>query len=279
MAQPLRKHPAKTWLYLADLSVFVCWAAVVSIVVRRHEPWADESQAWLIARDLDLKAIWFNELRYEGTPGLWHTLLWVAQHWFRVEYSALGTIGMLCACLGVGFILWQAPFPRPLRYLLVFSYVIVYQYAVVARSYNLLPLLLFVCASLYGDRSRPVRLTIALILLSSVAVHGILLAAALGICYLLEYQREFLTLPRNVHHRYLACSIGAIAWLGFLFFVLKPTPDVAEFASANRPSNYLPIPVRLEWVVTYAFFDQIVLSSIFLLLLAAWCGYRRKLLP
>ena len=58
------------------------------------QKWADEAQAWLIDRDLDLKTIWFHELRYEGSPGLWHTILWVAQHVFHARYDGLGYIGM-----------------------------------------------------------------------------------------------------------------------------------------------------------------------------------------
>ena len=162
--------------------MFGIWVTLVAFILRHHEPWADESQAWLIARDLDLKSIWFYELRYEGTPGLWHTILWIAQHVFHAPYGAMGVIGAICAALGVAFILWKAPFPRPLRYLLVFSYVIVYQYAVVARSYNLLPLLVFAAAFFYRDREHPGRMTLALILLANVSLHGIVVGRSFRDC-------------------------------------------------------------------------------------------------
>ncbi len=79
--------------------------------VRYHEKWADEAQAWLIARDLDLKTIWFHELRYEGHPGLWHTILWMAQHVFHAPYAALGYIGVAFAIAGVAVLVFKAPFP------------------------------------------------------------------------------------------------------------------------------------------------------------------------
>ena len=106
-------------------------------------------------------------------------------------YGAMGVIGAICAAMGVAFILWKAPFPRPLRYLLVFSYVIVYQYAVVARSYNLLPLLVFAAAYFYGDRRHPVRMTAVLILLANVSVHGTVIAACLGLGYLIQAIQEW----------------------------------------------------------------------------------------
>ena len=67
-----------------------------------NEEWT--AAAWLIARDLDLRSIWFHELRYEGSPGLWHTILWVAQHVFHARYDALGFIGMAGATAGVALV-------------------------------------------------------------------------------------------------------------------------------------------------------------------------------
>jgi len=55
---------------IGDFGVLGLWIAVVSFTIGYHEKWADEAQAWLIARDLDLRTIWFHELRYEGTPVL-----------------------------------------------------------------------------------------------------------------------------------------------------------------------------------------------------------------
>src|SRR5579871_6286134 len=67
---------AARWWRIADFGVLGVWMAVVAFTLQYHEKWADEAQAWLIARDLNLKTIWFHELRYEGSPGLWHTILW-----------------------------------------------------------------------------------------------------------------------------------------------------------------------------------------------------------
>ena len=131
---------AARWWRIADFGVLGAWIAVVAFTLRYHEKWADEAQAWLIARDLDLKTIWFHELRYEGSPGLWHTILWVAQHVFHARYDALGYIGMAGATTGVALLIFKAPFPRYVRWPLAFTYFMVYQYAVIARPYTLLPI-------------------------------------------------------------------------------------------------------------------------------------------
>ena len=263
--------------------MFGVWATLVAFILRHHEPWADESQAWLIARDLDLKSIWFYELRYEGTPGLWHTILWVAQHVFHATYGAMGVIGAIFAAMGAAFILWKAPFPRPLRYLLVFSYVIVYQYAVVARSYNLLPLLVFAAAYFYGDCRHPVRMTAVLILLANVAVHGTVIAACLGLGYLIQAIKEWPKFDGPLRNRYVVCIAAMLLAFLFLFIVLKPTPDVLEFVSNKNPAQFhrptRPALSKLPAVLAGAFLDQPALSALFLILAGGWCFMRRKLLP
>src|ERR1035441_6582079 len=109
-----------SWWRIADFGVLGLWIVTVGLTIQYHEKWADEAQAWLLARDLDLRTLWFHELRYEGTPGLWHTILWLAQRVFHAPYGSISYIGMAFATAGVALVLFKAPFPRPLRWLLVF---------------------------------------------------------------------------------------------------------------------------------------------------------------
>ncbi len=178
------------WWRIGDFGVLGLWIVVVALTISYHEKWADEAQAWLIARDLDLRTIWFHELRYEGSPGLWHTILWVAQHVFHAKYDAIGYIGMAGATAGVALLIFKAPFPRLIRWPLAFTYFMVYQYAVIARPYTLLPLLAFAAAILFKDIRHPERMTIVLVLLANLSVHGTILAGCFGFAYLIEAVRR-----------------------------------------------------------------------------------------
>ncbi len=53
-------------LYLA----FLIYAILIIVVVARHEPWADEAQAWLLARDSSLFGLLFknSQLAEIGFP-------------------------------------------------------------------------------------------------------------------------------------------------------------------------------------------------------------------
>ena len=279
---------AARWWRMADFGVLGAWITIVGFTLQYHEKWADEAQAWLIARDLDLKTIWFHELRYEGSPGLWHTILWVAQHVFHARYDALGYIGMAGATAGVALLIFKAPFPRYIRWPLAFTYFMVYQYAVIARPYTLLPLLAFSAALLFKDLEHPERMTIVLVLLANLSLHGTILAGCLGLVYLMDAYRAWGRLDARLRRKYWICIGVMAAVFVFIVLVVKPTPDIEEFALRREFAQLSPeahaqlqIPTtvrKLTTVISGAFLDWIVPSVVFVLLTAAWCFMRRRLL-
>lgn len=282
----LQTPAAARWWRIADFGVFAAWIGVVAFTLRYHEKWADEAQAWLIARDLDLKTIWFHELRYEGSPGLWHTILWMAQHVFHARYDALGYIGMAGATAGVTLLIFKAPFPRYIRWPLAFTYFMVYQYAVIARPYTLLPLLAFSAALLFKDLEHPERMTVVLVLLANLSLHGTILAGCLGLVYLMDAYRAWGTLDSRLRRRYWICIAVMAAVFVFIVLILRPTPDIEEFV-LKRQFAQLPPDVqaqaqvatalqKLTTVTSGAFLDWIVPSVAFLLLTASWFLLRRR---
>jgi hypothetical protein len=277
--------PASTpWWRIGDFGVLGVWIVVVSFTLRYHEKWGDEAQSWLIARDLDLRTIWFHELRYEGSPGLWHTILWVAQHVFHAKYGAIGYIGMAGATAGVALLIFKAPFPRIIRWPLAFTYVMVYQYAVIARQYTLLPLLVFAAALLFKNIRHPERMTLVLVLLANLTVHGTALAVCFGLSYLIEGVRSWHRLEARVRTRYQICvAVMALTFL-FLFIILKPTPDVDVFLR-NKQTAQLPADIQMQIAteqltafISGAFFDYLVPSVLFVVLVGAWCFVRGRFL-
>lgn len=276
-----RPTSAANWWRAADFCVLGLWIAVTSFTLSYHEKWADEAQAWLIARDLSLPRIFFYELRYEGSPGLWHLILWIAQHVFHAPYAALGPIGLAFATAGVAFLIFFAPFPRPLRWLLAFSYFMVYQYAVIARPYTLLPLFCFLAAYFFRDLQHPERMTIVLVLLANLTLHGTIIAGCLGLVYLLDAIRAWPTFDEPLRRRYWIC-VGVMA-LTFLFIVatLWPTKDVAVFAPKSElppTSGPQPTPIQKTFaILSGAFFDHPLPSFIFLVVAGGWFFLRKRL--
>jgi hypothetical protein len=282
-----QENKTQDWWRIGDGVVLLAYVCVVAWTIRYHEKWADEAQAWLIARDLDLPTIWFHELRYEGSPGLWHTILWVAQHVFHAGYGTIGYIGLVFAIAGAAVLLFKAPFPRIVRWPLAFTYVMVYQYAVIARPYTMLPLLAFCAAILFKDLQHPGRMTVVLILLANLTIHGTILAGCLGLAYLSEVMKRWAALDKAVHRKQVICLAVMACTFVFLFVILKPTPDVEEIALQRQfaqapPSvkeHFPTVGQKLITVTSGAFLDWFIPSLVFVLLLAAWCLWRRRWLP
>lgn len=279
---------ASRWETIGNFVVVLLYTGVVLFTVRYHEKWADEAQAWLLARDLDLKTLFFHELRYEGHPGLWHTILWLAQRVFHARYDSIGYIGAAFAIAGVAVLVFKAPFPWYVRWPLAFTYFLVYQYAVIARPYTLLPLLCFLTAMFFKDVRHPVRMTVVLVLMTHLILHGAILAACFGLLYLLEARKSWSTFDQRLRNRYFICAAVIVCSFIFLGIVLKPTADIEEFAVkkevAQLPDSVkhqmkLATPLtKLTNVTSGAFLDFFIPSALFVLLAEAWCYSRRRLL-
>ncbi len=216
---PFKNQPR--WL---DLGVFSGYVVALLVAVAHHEPWADEAQAWLVARDLPFWKMIFNEMHYEVSPGLWHALLWVAQHVFHAPYSAMNWIGAVLAAGGAALLIFCSPFPRPVRYLMSSSYYIAYQYAVIARPYVML-LLFGGLAAIFYRRRAPIPLATAIALLCGGSLHGAILAAAitLGAAWHVIVRHDWPVGPSRA--RYLIA--GAIVGIGGMMVVViaRPAPD------------------------------------------------------
>ena len=274
------------WWRIADFGVFGAWIAIVGFILPYHEKWADEAQAWLIARDLPLSRIWFYELRYEGSPGLWHTILWIAQHVFHAKYGALGYIGMVGATAGVALLIFKAPFPRYIRWPLAFTYFMVYQYAVIARPYTLLPLFAFAAAVFFKDLQHPERLTVVLVLLANLSLHGTILAGCLSLAYLVDAWKEREMFDAATRRRYWICIAVMAAVFVFIVMILKPTPDIEEFAvkhefaqmTAAQRAQFPSALDKFTAVVCGGLLDWLVPSVAFTVVGGAWCYSRRRFL-
>ncbi|HVL98435.1 MAG TPA: hypothetical protein VM324_04000 [Egibacteraceae bacterium] len=235
-----RAHPAWRWVLLA------AYAAQLVVVAVRHEPWFDEAQAWLLARDLSLWDLLAGQLRYEGTPGLWHLLLLPLAK-LGAPYASMQALAVAVALGGAYVLVRHGPFPLPVTALLLFSFVIGYQYAVVARSYVLLPLLLFLLARVWPDRAtRVTRLTVLLVLLANVSVHGLLIAGTLAALHLWERWRERHHMHPALARRHVQAAAGLAALGALLVAQLWPPPDLLIGGDTNLDVvTWLPTGARV----------------------------------
>ena len=188
-----------------------------------------------------LAQLWGHLLHYEGTPGLWQTLLHVLIR-LGLAYSAYNFVSATLGLAAVYLLLRYAPLPLYIRLLLPFTYYLCYQYAVIARSYALIAPLLFAIAAIYPYAPRrPVLMTVLLGLLAGVSVHGFLLSACVWVTLYGPMLLRWNRLPPTERVK-LAVAASAY-WCVLLFFLVCawPAKDVA-FAEHRGLANLRILP-------------------------------------
>lgn len=181
-------HNART---LALLLAFVLYIAIIAIVMCFHEPWFDEAQSWLIARDSSLTDIISVRTHYEGHPPFWNLLLAIAaKNGVPYEFGIKG-IQLVCASLLGAWLIFKSPFKSAsslATFLIPFTYFACFQYGVTSRPYALLCLSLLVAAHYWNSAdsktSSVCKLAISLMFMCLLSVYGIAFAAGFTIAWI-----------------------------------------------------------------------------------------------
>jgi len=208
-----------------EATVMSLYCAVLAIAIPAHEPWSDEAQAWLLARDNTVWQMIRYRLHYEGAPPLWHVLLRLF-HLAHGTYAGIGWFGAAFSVAGVYVLLRWSPFPLIVRALLPFSFFLQYQYAVIARSYNLFPLLVFSLSALYPRKQKILWFALVAGLLANISLQGIECASIFSAFYCFDlYRSSRRGFPlRRPQLRFAALIFGILA--GVACYAAVPAPDV-----------------------------------------------------
>ena len=267
---------------LPEILALSGYVALLTYAIPRHEPWADEAQAWQLARSVPIQQLFTHFLREEGSPGLWHLLL-AGLSWLHVTYSGYHWAAGIIATIGVALLIFVSPFPRSIRLALPFTFFFAFQYAVVARSYVLVPALMF-CLALSWRRS-PIVVALLLGLLGNVAAHVLMLSIGFAWVYLVEIWRG----DRKVEsrsHLYLAGGLVAILYSFALWTVLPHPSDLTylepyqqQFGLASKLATWV---IRAFLSVSFAVMKPGILAIplwIFIALRFSNSGRQYYLLP
>jgi hypothetical protein len=184
MKLPPASGHGRPWHRLS-VGVVLAYAGLSFFTVMHHEPWLDEAQAWLIARDAGLLRL-LTLTNYEGSPALWHLLLMPFAK-AGLPYRCESLVHVIIATAAVAVFMLRAPLPRPTKVLFIFSYYIAYEYSILARSYSLGILLMFLVASVHEQRFRhPLRYGTLVLLLANANLFSLFVATGLMLRFLVE---------------------------------------------------------------------------------------------
>jgi hypothetical protein len=234
----MREKPSERLERALLVAVWALQLAIMLGVAAHHEPWRDEADVWLFARDAPPSA-WLSFLKHSGTSGLWHLLVAPLTRW-GLPYASINVLSVAIVSTGVAIFLRHAPLPFVLKLLIPFGVLPLHEYGVVARSYGLsFTLLMATCAVLGARRQRPLLAGSLIALLANTNAHSLLLAAGLGLFWLFETWRARPPggplVPRAV-------GIGmALALAGGLLsiWILLPPDDAQVFDREYRLERVL----------------------------------------
>ena len=221
-----------------EIAILAGYAVLVASAIAHHEPWADEAQAWQLARNLSLHDLFVTYLHYEGHPILWYVLLRIL---CLTDISYMG-MHWICGAIGVAgtaLFLFCSPFPNYLKALLPFTYFLLFQYVVVARSYVLVPPLLYLIA--WQWRKRPFWVALFLGLLSNVEMHAAVISGGLAAVYCIEQLRSGVAKDPDGRKRLLQFVTIVFALYAIAICTAWPARDVAHWDVASHSKPYLMI--------------------------------------
>lgn len=205
--------------------VLAAYVIVVDTVMCFHEPWFDEAQAWLIARDCSWREMILERPHYEGHPPLWWMML-AAPAKLGVPYEiGLKSINLTCATLMIWLLEFKTKLPEPFKVILPFSYFLCYQYGVTSRPYALMVAAMLLVAINWKTRDeKPWREALSMMLLCLTSSYGLVIAGMFAANWVVRFVWQEHSLIRN-RRRFIALLALLAAAMAILIDVM-PAKDV-----------------------------------------------------
>jgi len=177
----------KKQTHTIEIVALLLYASALILIMYYHEPWFDEAQAWLIARDATIRELLGSITHYEGHPPIWFFILMpFAKSGVPFEIG-IKAVNFTIVTLAMGIFIFKAPFQRFIRCIIPFTYFFFYQYGVISRPYSLLMLGFVLSALMYKERNdKPFRFIAALSLICGSSAYGMLIAGGIAIVWLCE---------------------------------------------------------------------------------------------
>ena len=192
--------------------------------ILHHTMWFAEMQGWLIARSShSFSELLFN-LRYESHPPLWYLLLFVLKQFFS-NPVAMQFFHLAIASINAWLVFKYSPFSKLQKFFLVFSFFLFFEYMLIARSYTLGVLFVFLfCVLVARPQRNYLLLTLILALLCLTSIFGLILAVTFAVFLVLEFF-ETPKAQRNYSFQIFLSVILFIAALGASLSSMLPSQD------------------------------------------------------
>jgi hypothetical protein len=192
-----------------------------------HQMWRDETNPWALAVNSRTPGELIYFARNEAHPFLWYLILWIVSRGTSSLIALKCVAAFVGACSYLVIALWS-PFSRLEKILLFCCYYISFEYAVFARMYGVM--LLLVLLYVRSRTLHPNKLVLNALWLGMIAnadTYGVLLTFALVLEYTLFLRDAgYSQKPQWRKQKLVACGVYLV-FLGLSFASLIPTRHVS----------------------------------------------------
>ena len=243
----------------------IFWTLITFLRMLMHQPWLDESNVWMIAKNMEFGSI-LSSLKYEGHFLIWFfTIMPFAKFNLGYPYSMLFINWLFC--FAAILILWlYSPINHWAKACISFSFPFLACYSVVARCYSIGIFFIFILLAMYKDKLKhPIIYAFLILLCANTSLMAAIGAFALGLILLFE-------LYKQKQNKDLWTCIGV-----FLFCLILLIIQVSGVDKSHIPTGQIPI-LTLDWTLKAFIFNKII-NLILLILFAVGFGvilYRDK---
>ena len=208
--------------------IFLLYVLFGLVLLYFHEPWIDEANTWLIAKNLNFREI-LEEVRFDGNPCFYYFFLAIFAK-MGLPYIFNNIISFFVSVFTTYLLIYRTKLNRLLVFLLLFSSLFIYYGGVFGRSYCMVNLLFVLITILYSSRDRYIvifSVLVALLFNTHVMMFGFCFAIFCLQCY------------RFLNNNYV-CSkkkylLGLIIeLLGMIFVVWQ----LFDFFNCNKEVSY-----------------------------------------
>ena len=237
-----------------SVSLTAFFVLAQTVMIRFHEMWRDELQAWSIARSAGTPLELLQNIRYEGHPPLWHGFLFITTR-LTGNPLAMQIIHISVAAATIFLIARYAPFSRLQKIFMSFGYFLFFEYGVIARNYNLTVLLAVIfCILLTRQRKSYLGLGIVLALMAQTNAPGAIMATVFAAYALWDFLSSR---PAKTWHVWKPAVLGGtIVAMSLVFFYLITVPPAnsgvspvvspdVRYGLSTIWQAFVPIPARI----------------------------------
>ena len=257
--------------------IIVTLVSVLTYVALNHEFWRDESQAWIIAKNLSFADI-INQMKSEGHVFIWHFILRIA-YLCGLKYEYLSIISVIIMTVTAMIILKKAPFNIIFKLIIICSMPFLYDYSILARPYCLIALGTVLIGTNYKKRhENKVRYLLSILVLLS---SHVIMFATVGVLFSMFYLEEIFKIKNKTKKRNVFIIVSILLFLGVIalyctpiFLGLKDMSLVKEYAGRSGfflitrgvvDITFFEISENLKIIVCYILFIDFIIFLIYLL--------------